>query len=238
LGRLPRRAPPKVIMSRSPPFDVICFDCDSTLTRIEGIDELAVKYGCVRAVEPLTSAAMDGSLSIEEVYARRLELIKPDAAALAWVGRRYVDELVYGARETIGALHARGKSVHVVSGGLLAPVRHLALELGISAENVHAVDVWFRKDGTYLDFDQASPLCRANGKAVIVAALAARFGRIALVGDGITDLEARNGGASVVGFGGVVSRTAVLQGADVFIAGPSLRDTLPALLTPEEFAAF
>jgi len=54
------------------------------------------------------------------------------------------------------------------------------------------------------------------------------------VGDGVTDLEAREGGAYVVGFGGVVARPAVIVGADVFVAGPSLGDVLVHLLTEEE----
>jgi phosphoserine phosphatase len=223
-------------MNKLPPFDVICFDCDSTLTRIEGIDELALRFGCVAKVEPLTSAAMDGVLSIDDVYARRLELIRPDRGSLEWVGLRYIEELVTGARQTIAALHALNKNVHVISGGLVLPVRQLAGDLGISHEKVHAVDVCFQADGTYLDFDRNSPLARAGGKALVVADLVARFGRVVLVGDGITDLEARTGGATIVGFGGVVSRPAVASGADVFIAGSSLVATLPALLTGEELA--
>ena len=219
------------------PFDVICFDCDSTLTRIEGIDELAVRAGCVAAVEPLTAAAMDGTLSIEEVYARRLDLIRPDRAAIDWVGARYVDEVVDGAAAVIGALQLMGKSVHVVSGGLLQPVRHLALTLGVAADHVHAVEVMFTGDGSYGGFDTASPLTRAAGKAEIAAALAARYGRVALVGDGVTDVAARKGGAYVVGFGGVVARPAVVTGANVFVAGPSLRATLEALFTATEHAA-
>jgi phosphoserine phosphatase len=218
-------------------FDVICFDCDSTLSRIEGIDELAVRAGCVAAVEPLTAAAMDGTLTIEQVYARRLDLIKPDKSAIDWVGERYVAEIVPGAADVIAALLALGKSVHVVSGGLLQPVLHLALVLGVARENVHAVAVDFAPDGSYRGFDTASPLTRASGKAEIASRLAAQAsGRLALVGDGVTDVAARKGGAYVVGFGGVVARASVVDGADIFIEGPSLIATLDALLTVSERA--
>ena len=217
-------------------FDAVCFDCDSTLSRLEGIDELAVRAGCVSEVEPLTAAAMDGTLSIEQVYARRIALIRPDRAAIDWVGERYIADLVPGARETIAMLQRLGKSVHVVSGGLLQPVRHLALALGVPSANVHAVEVTFDANGAYRGFDETSPLTTANGKATVVREIAARFGRTALVGDGVTDLRAREGGAFVVGFGGVAARPAVIAGADAFVHGPSLLDVLPALLTPEELA--
>lgn len=221
-------------MTKTPPFDAICFDCDSTLTTLEGIDELAVRAGISDQIVPLTTAAMDGQLSLEQVYARRLELIGPDAAALAWVGERYLATLVPGAAETIARLSALGKSVHIVSGGLLQPVARLAAALGVPADQVHAVAVDLDRSGRYLGFDRASPLARAGGKAIVCRRIAARFGKTALVGDGMTDLEARDGGAYVVGFGGVVTRPGVVAGADIFIHGPDLTAVLPVLLTPQE----
>jgi phosphoserine phosphatase len=220
----------------APPFNVICFDCDSTLTTLEGIDELAVRAGCVAEIEPLTRAAMDGTMSIEDVYARRLELIRPDREALAWLGLRYQAELVEGARDTIRILQRLGKSVHVVSGGLWEPVAALAAVLDVRSQNVHAVRVSFDGEGHYAGFDVRTPLACGNGKAVIARQLIDSHGALALVGDGVTDVRAREGGAYVVGFGGVATRPAVVAGADIFVAGPSLLATLPALLSSVERA--
>jgi phosphoserine phosphatase len=211
-------------------FAAVGFDCDSTLTTLEGIDELAARAGLAAEIAPLTTAAMDGTLTIEEVYGRRLDLIRPDQAAIAWLGRRYRETLVAGAAETVAALLAAGISVHIVSGGLLQPVMEVAVALGIPAAHVHAVAVHFDAAGRYAGFDTSSPLTRADGKATVCRGIAARYGATALVGDGVTDLRARDGGATVIGFGGVVARPAVVAGADVFIAGPDLRDTLALLL--------
>ena len=82
-------------------FDAVCFDCDSTLSRIEGIDELAARSGLGSEVSHLTEAAMNGLISIDTVYAQRLAMVSPDRAAVAWLGERYVQELVPGARETV-----------------------------------------------------------------------------------------------------------------------------------------
>ena len=60
----------------------ILFDCDSTLSTIEGIDVLAEQAGVVDQVVPLTNAAMEGRLKLEEAYAARLDLIKPDASTI------------------------------------------------------------------------------------------------------------------------------------------------------------
>lgn len=219
-----------------PPFDVICFDCDSTLTTLEGIDELAVRAGIADQIVPLTTAAMDGTLTIDQVYAKRLELIRPNAAALAWVGERYVAEMVPGAHETIHQLMALGKSVHIISGGLLQPVLDIAKALGVPSDHVHAVPVLLDAAGTYAGFDETSPLAKKGGKATVCRAIGKRYGRIALVGDGVTDLEARDGGAAIIGFGGVAARPLVQAGADVFISDANLTAVLPALLTTQEWA--
>ncbi|MGL4397407.1 MAG: HAD-IB family phosphatase [Hyphomicrobium sp.] len=200
----------------------ICFDCDSTLSTIEGIDELAERAGCVDDIAPLTTAAMDGRLAIEEVYARRLDILRPDAEALAWLGRRYVETMVPGAVEAVTALRRSGRVVAVVSGGLKAPVAALAAVLGVAPDLVRAVDVHLDADGRYRGFDEASPLTRSDGKARVAAELSRLFGPVALIGDGVTDVAARTGGAVVIGFGGVVRREAVVRGADVFVDGPSL----------------
>ncbi|MEQ1695135.1 MAG: HAD-IB family phosphatase [Hyphomicrobiaceae bacterium] len=219
-----------------PPFDVICFDCDSTLTTLEGIDELAVRAGIADKIVPLTTAAMDGTLTIDQVYAKRLELIRPDAAALAWVGQRYVDAIVPGAKDVIASLITLGKPVHIISGGLLQPVLDIAKALGVPADCVHAVPVMLDAAGNYAGFDATSPLAQKGGKATVCREIGERYGRIALVGDGVTDLEARDGGAAVIGFGGVVARPLVKAGADVFITSANLTAVLPALLTTEELA--
>ncbi len=217
-----------------PKFAAVCFDCDGTLTRIEGIDELARRSGRDTEIAPLTSAAMDGTLSIEDVYAKRLEIVRPNRDALEWLGERYLEELVEGAGETVAALQRLRKPVYVVSGGLLQPVTRLAEALAIAPANVCAVDVHLDSAGNYVGFDTNSPLARSDGKADICRGLSARHGPIALVGDGVTDLAAKSSGAYVVGFGGVAHRKVMAEGADSFIADATLTATLEVLLSDAE----
>jgi phosphoserine phosphatase len=215
-------------------FDIVCFDCDSTLSRIEGIDELALRAGIEQDVAPLTGAAMAGTIPLDAVYAERLSMIRPDRGSIDWLARRYVEEMVPGARETIAALIRAGTSVHIVSGGLRPALDPLACELAVPASNVHAVDVFFADDGTYRDFDRESPLSRPDGKAVVCRSLAERRALIALVGDGATDLAAQACGVFVVGFGGVNRRDALIKGADIFIDSPDLTAVLGPLLDAGE----
>jgi phosphoserine phosphatase len=221
-------------MRERPRFAAVCFDCDSTLSRIEGIDELARRADCEAEIASLTDAAMSGGIPLEDVYAKRLNIIRPDRAALAWLAERYAEAIVSGAAETIATLRRHTKSIYIVTGGLLQPVSAFAGSLGFAPNEIHAVKVHLDPAGSYRGFDSSSPLCRSDGKAVVCREIAAKHGSVAMVGDGATDLAARAGGAYVVGYGGITHREVMRRGADVFVAARSLTNTLSVLLTEEE----
>src|SRR5262245_33913509 len=107
---------------KRPRFDAVCFDCDSTLSGIEGIDELADRAGCGPQIARLEEPAMHRLVPLEEIYANRLELVRPDRSALAWLAQRYTKKAVSGAAETIATLRRHGKAVYVVTSGLLQAV--------------------------------------------------------------------------------------------------------------------
>ena len=211
-------------------FDIICFDCDSTLSEIEGIDVLAERAGCGAEMAALTNAAMNGEVSLESVYAQRLSLIKPDRQAIDWVADLYIEKIVQGVEQVFQQLHAEGRQVHIISGGLKQAILPLAEKLNVAPENVHAVEVLFASNGDYLDFNQQSPLARNGGKADICTQLNHANLKMAIVGDGNTDMEAKKAGAYCIGFGGVVAREIVRQQADVFVDAPDLQAVLPYLL--------
>ena len=210
-------------------FDVICFDCDSTLSKIEGIDELARRAGMGAEIAKLTDAAMNGEFPLEAVYERRLALIKPDKASIDWVADLYIAEIVAGVKEVFSTLLAQGKTVHIISGGLRPAIIPLAAYLGLPESHVHAVDVFFDETGVYAGFDQASPLARTGGKAVVVAGLKTEA-PLLMIGDGKTDLEAKQAGAYVIGFGGVVDRDIVRENADFYSTDPALTFVLEHIL--------
>ncbi len=116
-------------MVSATPYDAVLFDCDSTLSAIEGIDELARQAGLYDKLAPLTAAAMEGKLSLEAVYRQRLDAIRPTLAAVAALGECYIRHVVPGAGEVIAALQQSGKRVHIVSGGLRQAVLPLAAYL-------------------------------------------------------------------------------------------------------------
>src|SRR5262249_24389822 len=108
-----------VLMPRTDwaPFELIIFDCDSTLTTVEGIDEVARWQGRAGQVAELTNRAMNGELPLEAVYSRRLDLLQPTREQLRELGQLYRRHLLPGADLVIAALQAAGRQVFIVSGG-------------------------------------------------------------------------------------------------------------------------
>jgi phosphoserine phosphatase len=207
---------------------LICFDCDGTLSAVEGIDELARLRGpkVFSEVAEMTSAAMNGVLPLEQVFARRLEILRPSREALAAIGRIYLETVEPTALAAIRTLAARGWTPVVVSGGFRMAIRPLAELLGMA--RVEAVDVYFGPDGAYGGFDSAFPATRSGGKAEIIGRMRAelRPDRVIMVGDGVSDLEAKPAVDLFVGFGRYAARERVRLGAGAFIR--SLAE-LPAL---------
>lgn len=212
---------------------VVVFDCDSTLSAVEGIDELAADHRA--EVGALTAAAMRGELALEAVYGRRLELIRPARDQVDALATLYVERLVPDAVEVVAALKAEGIDVRIVSGGLLPAVLAVADALSVARNDVAAVDILFGPDGSYAGYDEASTLARSGGKCDVLAAWRARADvRTMLVGDGATDAEAADVADVFVAYAGVVERAAVVDVADVVIRSRSLAPVLPLALGGDE----
>ncbi|HSJ23227.1 MAG TPA: HAD-IB family phosphatase [Longimicrobiales bacterium] len=210
----------------------VVFDCDSTLSAIEGIDELAGPHR--REIEELTDAAMRGAVPLESVYGRRLEIIRPTRRQVEALARQYVERLVPDAAEVVRALLFEGVDVRIMSGGLLPAVEAVGEALGLPAGKVSAVGIHFHDDGTWAGYEARSPLARSGGKHEVMTLLRREIGGpVIMVGDGMTDLEAAGVADLFVAYAGVVLRPAVVAEADVVIRGLSLAPVLPLALGGE-----
>lgn len=216
--------------------DVVFFDCDSTLSTIEGVDELARRRGV--DVAQLTADAMAGLIPLNEVYGARLAQIAPTTEDFIWLADLYAQTEVQDARETIEALTRLGIDCHVISGGLLPAVQPFALSLGIANDRVHAVP-YPVDDPDPAAIATAHPLARNGGKPEVIARVCASGPvreRRMIVGDGTSDLEARAETGLFVGFGGVEARPKVREGADLFLDAPGLSAVAGLAAGPERFA--
>jgi len=217
------------VLDRVNEIKLIGFDCDSTLSAIEGIDELARLRGpeCFAQIDAMTRDAMEGRIALDEIFARRLEIVKPTRAETAAIGRLYIERIEPDARATVATLRAQGWTPLIISGGFTQAIAPLAAYLGIG--RVEAVPLHFDTAGNYAGYEVGHPASRRGGKPQIVRALRSEFGatRVVMVGDGVSDLETKGAADLFVGFGRYVARPAVRAGADRFIERLA---ELPALL--------
>lgn len=198
---------------------LLIFDCDSTLSAIEGVDELARVRGpeVFAEVEAMTHAAMDGKTSVESVFGQRLDIIRPSRADVAAVGQRYIDEIEPTIEAVLPGLRQAGWTPVILSGGFRQAIEPLAAHLGIG--RIEAVDLFFDKEGNYRDFDHSYPTTRSGGKPEIMEKLKQELSpsRIIMVGDGVSDLETQPDVDGFVGFGRYVKRTRVQNEAEYFV---------------------
>ena len=95
----------------------------------------------------------------------------------------------------------------------------VAKHLGLPADHIFANRLLFDEANEFLGFDESEPTSRSGGKPVAVQRIADRLNAstVVLIGDGITDLEARPPAKLFIGYGGVVQREPVKENADWFV---------------------
>lgn len=208
------------ILHKLGPNCAVCFDVDSTVIIHEGIDLLAQESGCMPKVQALTSRAMDGSMLFEDSLQERLDIIKPNVAMLQKITQQ-PPAFSPGLEVLVKTLHERGVDVYLVSGGFRQMIEPIAVKLGIHPkEHVIANTILFDQNGDYDGFDRNELTSRSGGKAKALEQLRRThsYSHIVMVGDGATDLEAREFADLMIGYGGVVTRSKVQNGADWFVS--------------------
>jgi len=194
-------------------------DCDSTLSTIEGIDELARARGndVFSRVVDLTHAAMNGEVPIHEVFPRRMEMIRPDRQLCDAIAELYVQTMVPGAMEMVAELKRTGWIPVILSGGFAPLIQPLANVLGI--DHVEAVPLYFNSDGSYKCYGEEYPTTRNMGKNEVIREWKQAIlpERVIMMGDGVSDLETQPDVDYFIGFGGVVSRPQIKERCDEWL---------------------
>lgn len=197
-------------------YNIVVFDCDSTLSAVEGIDLLAEKHGVKEEVEELTHRAMNGHSSFAEALALRLSLVRPLKEDLVWLGQKYIKRIVPGIKELISDLKKDGKDIYIISGGFEAALRIFARHINVYESHLFSNVLFFDHSGKYVGFDRKNPLSKDHGKRAVLKKISS-LGSTLFVGDGVTDLEAKDVVDLFVGFGGVRVRDVVKKESDIFI---------------------
>ncbi|WP_426325374.1 phosphoserine phosphatase SerB [Microbacterium sp. E-13] len=212
-------------MPAAPARFLVVLDADSTLIRNEVIELIADEAGRGPEVAAATEAAMRGEVDFATSLRSRVEQLRGvPVAAFARVLARI--EPTPGVRELIAAVHERGGTVGVVSGGFHEILDTVAPDLG--------VDIWRANrlattDGT-LSGAVDGGIVDAAGKAAALREWAAERGvplsLTIAIGDGANDLEMMATAGLGVAFN---AKPAVRERADVVVGPVDLAEVIPLL---------
>lgn len=216
------------------PISGVIFDCDGTLSSLEGIDVLADMNNVGPMVKEMTAAAMREHGINPEMYWQRLTRVQPTQSQVLWLGDAYFNHCIPDAMEVITILKRLKKTVHIVSSGLDPAVKRFAHHLGIPSANVFAVPIYYDAHGNFLDFDRTSPLVQPDGKRCIVNEITKGQNSLIYIGDGVNDLDVCGSVKKFIGFGGITYRERVARMADYYIKVNTMAPLLPLALTKHE----
>ncbi len=217
------------------PLDAIIFDCDGTLSSIEGIDQLAELNQASEAVKELTVTAMSKTGLTPDIYQKRLDLVLPTRQLINTLGNQYCKNLTPDTKETIQLLQKLNKQIYIVSAGLYPAILPLGNLLQIAPENIFAVDMQFDEEGQLISYEQNSPLVKNEGKKIIVKELLKKHSSIGYIGDGLNDVVVYDLVTRFIGYGGIYYRSNIADLCEFYIVTPSMSAILPLLLTQTEY---
>lgn len=216
------------------PFDLIVWDCDGTLSALEGVVHLAAQKGQKAKVAALTENAMQHGVMDESLFHARLDLIRPNWQDMQDLVDVYDANRTPYIAEVCQLLMQLGKTLWVASAGFQPSVGGFAERLGMPADNVHALQLTFDNDGAFVSMPPHQPFCKVDGKSTLLHTARQDFQRIAMIGDGANDFACAAAADRFVGFGGHYRRPNLRAHCQHYVEHADACLFLPLLLTEAE----
>ena len=165
---------------------LVVLDMDSTLIRIEVIDELARAAGVGPEVSRITERAMQGEMDYDESLRQRVALLKGlDVAVLDRIAADL--PLTEGAETMVRVLKRLGYKIAVISGGFSRAAEALKRRLGMDYAYSNNLEIV----GGKLTGRVIGPIVNAQRKAELLETIAQAEGvlldQVIAVGDGAND---------------------------------------------------
>lgn len=166
---------------------LVVMDMDSTLIRIEVIDELARLHGVLEKVAGITKRAMAGEIDFEGSLRERVALLK--GLEMERIEELASDlPLTEGARELLAVLKTLGYKTGVISGGFMVGADALKEQLGLDYAYANRLE---HVDGR-LTGNLVGPIVTPQRKADLLETIAQGEGisldQTIAIGDGANDM--------------------------------------------------
>lgn len=200
----------------------LIFDFDSTLIRVELLEELAAvalknredKEEVLQNLKKITDLGMKGELAFEDSLTQRLALIELSEETLEEVKaniHKHISDSVAANKEFF---KNNASDIFVVSGGFKPLILPVTNSLGLKPANVFANE-FVLESGVVKGVDKTIPLAFKGGKAEQIKQLNLGLD-VWMIGDGYTDYEVKLAGLAdkFIAYTENVSRPNVVENAD------------------------
>lgn len=176
----------------------IFIDFDSTLTKVEGLDELAniafagnpQRAEIAAEIARLTDLGMSGAISFGESLRRRVRLLNANRNHIAELAEFLQTQISDSFLRNAAFLRENQHRIYIISGGFEEFILPVTNRLGILENHVFANNFVFDERGDIIGIDEKNPLANDKGKIKILQTLDLP-GKIFVIGDGFTDYELR-----------------------------------------------
>lgn len=206
--------------------DHIIIDFDSTFTRVEALDLLAVialrhhpdQQQIAEKIHALTVMAMEGRLPFDEALKQRVNLLPVETKHLTELVGELNGLVSESFRKNRQFIADNANRILVLSGGFREFIVPVVSAYGIAPENVYANTFVMNDEQRIVGYDTGNPLAQAGGKVTLVKSLSLS-GKTIVIGDGFTDYEIRQAGLAVAFylFTENVRRESLCQKADLVV---------------------
>lgn len=211
----------------------IVIDFDSTFTKVEGLDELALLAleGCedkeerIAQIQELTNLGMEGKISFPVSLQKRISLLKAN--------KKHLKPLIENLKKQVSDSFLRNKffltnyaeNILLVSSGFKDFIEPIVTDFGIKIENIYANTFLYDEADNIVGYDINNVLSQEKGKVNLLKSLNLE-GDVYVIGDGYTDYEMREAGLAnrFFAFTENIERELVIEKADHIT--PSLEEFL------------
>lgn len=173
------------------------FDFDSTITRVEALDELAdiiahrkgiTDNSLKQEIERITTQAMNGEIGFDVALDQRIALLDIQENDIAQLIERLKNQVSQSFIRNRAFFQHNSSRIYVISGGFEEYIIPVVETLGIRQEHVFANNFIRSEKSNQLLHDKNNALAKEKGKVLTMKGLPLKGLTIA-IGDGYTDYE-------------------------------------------------
>ena len=202
-------------------------DFDSTFTKVEGLDELAVialkghkdQDKIVGQIKSITDRGMAGEIGFAQSLKERVALLPANRSHVTELIEFLMGEISDSFARNEAFIRENAEHIYIVSSGFKDFIVPVAMTMGVLEKNVYANTFTYDADGNITGYDETNLLSMDKGKVKLLRDLDME-GDIYAIGDGYTDYEMREAGLAnkFFAFTENVERQKVTDKADEIVA--------------------